>query len=49
MKVLVLAIDGLEYKLVKKWNISTYMQKKYGKHDISVALKPGDPISTPLL
>ena len=49
MKVLVLGIDGLEARLIEKWHIREYMQKYYGVHDVTIAVKPGEPIYTPLI
>ncbi|MEB3779292.1 MAG: alkaline phosphatase family protein [Desulfurococcales archaeon] len=49
MRVTIIAIDGLEYNLVEKWNINTFKQKYYGKHDVTVAVKPGEPLYTPLI
>jgi len=48
-RVLVLAIDGLEYDLVTRWKLNNYMQKYYGKHDVRSAVRPGDPLYTPLI
>jgi len=49
MKVLVLAIDGLEAKLVERWNLKGFMQSYWGTHDVTTAVKPGDPLYTPLI
>jgi len=35
MKLLILGLDGLEYKLVERWNLEVFKQKVYGKHDVS--------------
>jgi len=48
-RVIVLAIDGLEYNLVTRWRMKTYMQEDYGKHDVRSAVRPGDPLYTPLI
>ena len=47
--MLVLGIDGLEYDLVIRWNLSALKQNYYGKIDVKVAVKPGDPLYTPLI
>ena len=49
MKVIVLGIDGLDYGLVERWNIEEFKQKSYGKHDVTIAIRKGDPIYTPLI
>jgi len=49
MKVAVLAIDGLEHDLVSRWDLNFFKQKYYGKIDVKVAVKPGDPLYTPLI
>ncbi|MHA1617563.1 MAG: alkaline phosphatase family protein [Candidatus Njordarchaeales archaeon] len=49
MKVAVLCIDGLEYRLVRRWHLREFMQRFYGTHEIKPALKPGDPLYTPLI
>ncbi len=49
MRVVVVGIDGLEYSLVERWDVSEFKQKHYGIHDIRAALKPGDPPYTPLI
>ena len=49
MKVLVLGIDGLEYELVNRWDIKVYKQSYYGKIDVRVAVRSGDPLYTPLI
>lgn len=49
LKVLVLCIDGLEAKLIERWNIKEYKQKYYGIIKISESIKKGDPIYTPLI
>jgi len=48
-RVVVLAIDGLEYNLVDRWGMKTYMQQDYGKHDVKSAVRHGDPLYTPLI
>ena len=35
MKLLILGLDGLEYKLVERWNLEVFKQKVYGSHDVS--------------
>lgn len=35
VKVFILALDGLEYDLVKRWKMENLMQKKYGKMVLS--------------
>ena len=47
--MIVLAIDGLEYNFVTKWNIVEFKQATYGRHDVTIAIKEGDPIYTPLI
>lgn len=49
LKVIILGIDGLEYNLVRRWNLKGYMQKYYGCHYVKTAVKPGEPIYTPLI
>ena len=49
MRVFIAAIDGLEYNLVVKWDMKTFMQKKFGVHDVTVSVKPGEPLYTPLI
>ncbi|MCE4605274.1 MAG: alkaline phosphatase family protein, partial [Desulfurococcales archaeon] len=49
MKVVIVAIDGLEYNLVEKWNIDLFKQKMYGKHDVKVAVRSNEPLYTPLI
>ncbi len=49
MKVLVLAIDGLEARLVEKWGLRGFKQKFWGTHDVTVATSPGDSLYTPIL
>jgi len=49
LKVLVLAIDGLDYELVNRWNMKTYKQSYYGKSDVRVAVRSGEPLYTPLI
>lgn len=49
MKVFIAAIDGLEYNLVEKWDIGKFKQAKYGRHDVKVAVREGDPLYTPLI
>ena len=49
MKVLVLAIDGLEANLVKRWKFKGFMQNYYGRINVKVAVKAGDPLYTPLI
>jgi len=45
----VLAIDGLEAKLVERWKLKTYMQKYHGIHDVTIAVRKGEPLYTPLI
>jgi len=35
MKILILGLDGLEYKLVKRWKLNVFKQKTFGIHDVS--------------
>jgi len=49
VKVTVPVIDGLEYNFVTKWNIVEFKQAIYGKHDVTITIKKGDPICTPLI
>jgi len=49
LKVLILGIDGLEHALVEKWNMKIYKQAYYGKIDVRVAVRSGDPLYTPLI
>jgi len=49
LKVLVLGIDGLEYALVARWNLNVFKQNYHGKIDVEVAVRPGDPLYTPLI
>ncbi len=44
-----LAIDGLEAKLVERWELKTYMQKYHGIHDVTIAVQKGEPLYTPLI
>ena len=48
MKVIVLCIDGLEASLVKKWNLTSFMQKVWGIHDVSLISSQGK-LYTPIL
>jgi len=49
MKVLILGLDGLDGVLVERWGIKEYMQLYHGSHDVTVAVKPGEPLYTPLI
>ncbi len=49
MRVIVLGIDGLDADLVLRWRLKAFMQQYYGTHDVRVAVKPGDPLYTPLI
>ena len=49
MRVIVLGIDGLDADLVLRWRLKAFMQQHYGTHDVRVAVKPGDPLYTPLI
>ena len=49
MKVLAFCVDGLEASLVEKWKLKEFMQNYYGKINVRVAVKPGDPLYTPLI
>ena len=49
MRVIVLGMDGLDANLVVKWGLKTFMQQYYGVHDVRVAVRPNDPLYTPLI
>ncbi len=49
MKVLVLAVDGLEADLVKKWNLKGLMQKEWGIHDVYSVVGEEGKIYTPIV
>jgi len=49
MKVLVLAIDGLEARLVKRWNLKGLMQRDWGTHDVYSTVKDEGKIYTPIV
>jgi len=36
-KILILAFDGLEYNLVKKWGLTNLMQEYYGKYEAPIS------------
>ncbi|WP_228546788.1 alkaline phosphatase family protein [Hyperthermus butylicus] len=42
-------IDGLEYELVVRWRLRGLMQRYYGRHDVTVAVRPGEPLYTPFI
>lgn len=39
MKTLIIAFDGMAYRLLKKYNCKTIMQKEFGEIDIDIGLK----------
>ena len=43
MKVLILAYDGLEYNLVKRWKLRNLLQVKYGKYKAHISEKYKEP------
>lgn len=44
-----MALDGLETKLVERWNVKVYKQKYRGSLEVTAALRSGDPVYTPLI
>ena len=49
MRVIVIAIDGLDAYLVKRWRLEGFMQRIWGTHDVTVAVNPGEKLYTPLI
>ncbi|RLE67121.1 MAG: hypothetical protein DRJ47_00995 [Thermoprotei archaeon] len=49
MKVFVLGIDGLEARLVKRWNLKNIMQREWGTHDVASVVGPEEKIYTPII
>ena len=49
MKVVVLGLDGLEVRLIKRWHLKGLMQREWGVHDTYPIHKGEDPIYTPIL
>jgi predicted AlkP superfamily phosphohydrolase/phosphomutase len=47
MKILILALDALEYDLVEKWDLKNLKQKEYGK--VILPIKPGEEPATPAM
>lgn len=45
VKVFILGLDGLEYNLVHKWNLSNLLQEQNGKTKVPINKKVGEPIS----
>jgi len=49
VKVFIIGLDCLEYKLVERWDLKDLKQKHYGRYDVTVAVKPHGPLYTPLI
>lgn len=49
MKVIVLGLDGLEVRLVKRWQLRGLMQREWGIHDTYPVCRGGEPIYTPII
>ena len=45
MKVLILGIDALEYKLVEEWNLKNLKQLEYGKIKVPISPGFGEPVT----
>ena len=45
LKIFILGLDGLEYNLVKKWDLQNLKQKEYCKISVPITEKRGVPLS----
>ena len=45
MRLLILALDGLDYDLVVKWRLKNLMQTCYGRHRTIVSPRYGEPLT----